>query len=160
MRNGLSGRGVHCFILFVLLTVTAPQTMVAQSFPDSTFFFGHYTLIGRELEGDGTFAGTLVLEADAAGQLTFRRIVDADTVRGRWALEYALGDEVRVLRLRWLRAGTPYECTYQWSTDFDNFPRLTGHCYEQGKATDRPGLEAGFARWADEAEQSEGDGGG
>lgn len=119
-----------------------------EEFPDTRFFLGSYTLIGKVLEGDDTFMGSLVLEADSAEeQRRFTRIIGTDTVCGSWGIEYAIGEEVRVVRIRWEKSGRRFECTYQWRMDFDSYPRLSGHCYESGKATDSPGMEVGFARW-------------
>jgi hypothetical protein len=120
-----------------------------EAFPDADFFLGSYTLIGKVLEGDDTFMGLLLLERDSSGVRTFRRIIGGDTLRGSWGIEYAIGEEVRVVRIRWQRDGSRYECTYQWSSDFDSYPRLSGHCYETGKTTESPGMEVGFAIWPD-----------
>lgn len=137
--------------LFMLMLAICAAELPAQDtdeeFPDSDFFVGGYTLIGKMLESDSTFMGLLLLEADSAGTRRFRRIIGADTVNGIWGIEYAIGAEVRVVRIRWLRAGRKFECTYQWCADFDSYPRLSGHCYETGKATDSPGMEVGFAIW-------------
>lgn len=124
----------------------------ADDFPDKGFFTGGYTLVGKMLESDSTFLGMLLLEVDSAGAGVFRRIIGADTLSGRWGIEYAIGNEVRVVRIRWEKAGRKYECTYQWCMDFDSYPRLSGHCYETATATDRPGMEVGFAIWPDWSE--------
>ena len=141
-------------LLPVLLALLLPSPSHAQEdgeeeYPDHAFFVGSYTLIGKVLEGEGTFMGLLVLEMDSTGTRTFQRTIGADTTRGTWGIEYAIGAEVRVIRIRWQREGRRFECTYQWCYDFDTYPRLTGHCYESGKATDSPGMEAGFAIWPD-----------
>lgn len=143
------------FIMMVVMGISAafPFGATAQEeaddFPDKGFFTGGYTLIGKMLESDSTFMGLLLLEVDSAGNGVFRRIIGADTLSGRWGIEYAIGNEVRVVRIRWERAGRKFECTYQWCTDFDSYPRLSGHCYETATATDRPGMEVGFAIWPD-----------
>ena len=138
-------------LVFFMTVLTLPVALTAQQddeeFPDAGFFVGSYTLIGTVLEGNDTFMGLLVLEMDSAGTRTFERIIAADTVRGSWGIEYAIGAEVRVIRTRWQRDGRRFECTYQWCYDFDSYARLTGHCYESGLATDIPGMEAGFAIW-------------
>ncbi len=139
------------FCMLVAAMVCSPRVCLAQEseeeFPDTQFFLGSYTLIGKVLESEDTFMGLLVLEADSAGNRRFTRIAGADTLRGFWGIEYAIGEEVRVVRIRWEKDGRKYECTYQWCADFDSYPRLSGHCYETGKATDSPGMEVGFAIW-------------
>ncbi|MFA6233246.1 MAG: hypothetical protein WC824_03520 [Bacteroidota bacterium] len=138
-------------ILPVIIILAASSPCRAQDaeeeFPDAGFFVGSYTLIGKVLEGDGTFMGLLVLEADSTGSRSFQRIIGADTIAGTWGIEYAIGAEVRVVRIRWQRDNRKFECTYQWCADFDSYPRLSGHCYETGMGTDSPGMEVGFAIW-------------
>ena len=148
MNTPLFGR----ILLFLLLAFLPPSVLRSQvdeeeQFPDASFFVGSYTLIGKVLEGTETFMGLLVLEMDSTRARTFQRIIANDTIRGSWAIEYAIGAEVRVVRTRWLREGRKFECTYQWCSDFDSYPRLSGHCYESGKATDSPGMEVGFVIW-------------
>lgn len=141
------------FIMMVVasISVTLPYDAAAQEeeddFPDKAFFTGGYTMIGKMLESDSTFMGLLLLEVDSAGAGVFHRIIGSDTLSGRWGIEYAIGNEVRVVRIRWEKEGRKFECTYQWCMDFDSYPRLSGHCYETAKATDRPGMEVGFAIW-------------
>ncbi len=141
------------FLLALSATLVLPSGAAAQDaeeeYPDAAFFVGSYTLIGKVLEGDGTFMGLLLLEADSTGARSFQRIIGADTTRSTWGMEYAIGAEVRVVRLRWQREERKFECTYQWCMDFDSYPRLSGHCYESGMATDSPGMEVGFAIWPD-----------
>ncbi len=115
-----------------------------EEYPDSSFFVGKYTLIGKVLEGNDTFLGLLRLFVDEDGREVFERIIGETTISGSWGIEYAIGNEVRVIRIRWEAEGRRFECTYQWCMDFDTYPRLSGHCYESGKGTDSPGMEVGF----------------
>lgn len=132
---------------FLAAVCLSPTSFAQDDYPDTTFFVGSYTLIGKALNSDSTFAGLMILEMDSVGHRSFRRIVENDTTTGTWGIEYAIGAEVRVIRIRWESAKRKYECTYQWSMDFDSYPRLSGHCYETGMATDSPGMEVGFAIW-------------
>jgi hypothetical protein len=134
-------------MMLAICTAELPAQDSDEEFPDADFFVGGYTMIGKVLESDSTFMGLLLLEVDSSGARTFRRIIGVDTIRGTWGIEYAIGAEVRVVRIRWLREDRRFECTYQWCMDFDSYPRLSGHCYETGKATDSPGMEVGFAIW-------------
>ncbi|MFZ1729703.1 MAG: hypothetical protein WBQ23_09900 [Bacteroidota bacterium] len=150
-------------ILIILAILLAAPLCLAQEevtdqdsneeYPGLSFFVGSYTLIGKVLEGDATFMGLLVLQEDSTGSRSFQRIIGADTLSGTWGMEYAIGAEARVIRIRWLHGERKFECTYQWSSDFDSYPRLSGHCYETGKATDSPGMEVGFAIWPDWGEE-------
>lgn len=148
MNTPLFGRMLLLLLIaFLLPSMLRSQVDEEEPFPDASYFVGSYTLIGKVLEGTETFMGLLVLEMDSTGARSFQRVIAADTTRGTWGIEYAIGAEVRVVRIRWLREGRHFECTYQWCSDFDSYPRLSGHCYESGKATDSPGMEVGFAIW-------------
>ncbi len=153
-----SGINVHLWKISVLLVpltlvMLFPSVVTAQEmgeeFPDAKFFVGDYTLIGKVLNGNDSFIGKLQLEVDSSGLQHAQRIIGTDTTICTWGMEYAIGAEVRVIRVRWERATRKYECTYQWSMDFDNYPRLSGHCYESGKTADNPGMEVGFIIWPD-----------
>jgi hypothetical protein len=119
--------------------------VIAQSedFPDASFFVGSYRLIGKVLEGNEAFLGRVVLRA-AGDSLIVERSVDSSTITGTWSLEYALGKEMRVLRMRFPHNTPPLEATYQWSVDFDNYPRLSGHLYRLRERTGDPGMEVLF----------------
>jgi hypothetical protein len=131
--------------LFAFLAFSNP-TLFAQDeeFPDAQFFVGSYTLVGKALDSEHTFLGILTLSVEDGGTRSFIRQVGERSIRGSWGLEYAIGNEVRVVRIRWEADGRKYECTYQWCMDFDSYPRLSGHCYESGQYTDNPGMEVGF----------------
>ena len=154
MNLGIAMRDIRalppCFLVAVALLLSVHACFAQgedEDFPDTQFFLGSYTLIGKVLEGEETFQGLLVLAVDSTGVHRFHRIIGADTLHGTWGMEFAIGEEVRVVRIRWEREGRRFECTYQWCMDFDSYPRLSGHCYESGMATDSPGMEVGFARW-------------
>jgi hypothetical protein len=139
-------------VLLVTLVFLSTIPLRAQAeedeeiFPDLAFFVGEYTLIGKVLDGDATFLGRLVLRIDEQGAGVFERHIGGSVTRGSWGIEFAIGNEVRVLRLRWNNDGRSFECTYQWCMDFDVYPRLSGHCYASGMGTDSPGMEVGFIR--------------
>jgi hypothetical protein len=131
--------------LFALLAFNGTMLFAQEEeFPDAQFFVGSYTLIGKTLNSENTFLGILTLSVDEGGGRSFIRQLGERSIRGNWGLEYAIGNEVRVVRIRWEEDGGKYECTYQWCMDFDSYPRLSGHCYESGKYTDSPGMEVGF----------------
>lgn len=130
-----------CILFAFTSTVALAQD---EEFPDAQFFVGSYTLIGKTLNSETTFLGVLTLSVDEHGVRTFDKRMGQTRIHGSWGLEYAIGNEVRVVRIRWEADGTKYECTYQWCMDFDSYPRLSGHCYESGAYTDNPGMEVGF----------------
>ena len=142
--DGNTMKATFLFVLVLVCLQGAPLHAQEEEFPDAPFFVGAYTLIGKALESNDAFLGKLLLTINDDSTKSFERIIDGTTTRGSWAIEYALGNEIRVIRIRWTNEGRRYECTYQWCMDFDTYPRLSGHCYETGKATDSPGMEVAF----------------
>lgn len=112
-------------------------------FPDAAFFVGTYRLIGKALEKEEAFLGRVVLRTDGDALVAERTVGDS-TISGTWALEYALGEEMRVVRMRFGEGGNRLEGTYQWSVDFDNYPRLSGYVYRPHERTEDPGMEVLF----------------
>lgn len=114
-----------------------------EEFPDPAFFAGGYRLVGKALGSEDTFTGTVHLRI-AGDSLVVERTVNGKCIEGSWALEYALGREMRVVRMRFPDGEAVLEATYQWHADFDNYPRLSGYLYRKGVATDDPGMEVLF----------------
>ncbi len=147
--HGMPGRtrpGVMiCLFIFsfVLFIVQALPAQSDEEYPDAAFFVGTYRLIGKALDREEAFLGRLVLRV-IDDSLVVERTVGNSTIIGSWALEYALGKEMRVLRMRFGTGETRLEGTYQWSVDFDNYPRLSGHLYRPDVPTDDPGMEVFF----------------
>ncbi|MBN1446416.1 MAG: hypothetical protein JXA28_00695 [Bacteroidetes bacterium] len=112
-------------------------------FPDASFFVGSYRLIGKVLECEEAFLGRVVLRIDGEALVAERTVGDS-ILMGTWALEYALGEEMRVVRMRFGEGENRLEGTYQWSVDFDNYPRLSGYVYRPQVRTDDPGMEVLF----------------
>jgi hypothetical protein len=127
-----------CFLLVFSLPANAQE-----EFPDAAFFVGTYRLIGKTLDQEEAFLGRVMLRiVDTA--LVAERTVGDSTISGTWALEYALGEEMRVVRMRFGKGESRLEGTYQWSVDFDNYPRLSGYFYRPAVRTDEPGMEVLF----------------
>jgi hypothetical protein len=109
------------------------------------FLAGHYILIGKEMESDITYSGTVDFTYEN-GRLFVTREVAGKIAKGVGKMEPALGpDKVNVLRIRFSQAGQDYEITYLWQSDLDNYARLSGYLYQPGKSTNSPGMEVLFA---------------
>ncbi|PLX31184.1 MAG: hypothetical protein C0600_06300 [Ignavibacteria bacterium] len=137
-------------VIMALLIILVSGTVVAQDegFPDPAFFAGGYRLVGKAIDSDSTFTGTVLLRI-AGDSLIVERTVKGECIEGSWGLEYALGREMRVVRMRFPYGEDTLEATYQWHADFDNYPRLSGYLYRKGAATDDPGMEVLFFQLLD-----------
>jgi hypothetical protein len=135
---------IGTFILLGLfLTPSVRLQAQDEEFSDAAFFIGAYRMIGKSLEKEEAFLGRVALYSHGDSLLVERTVGD-QTWFGTWALEYALGKEMRVLRMRFDVEGEDLEATYQWCVDFDNYPRLSGYLYHPKTATDDPGMEVLF----------------
>jgi hypothetical protein len=108
------------------------------------FLAGRYVLIGKKPGSDTTYLGKVVLDHEA-DHLLVERVIDGITLTGEGVIEHALGaDQADVLRVRFVEDGVSYEATYLWSSDLDNYARLTGYLYRVDGSDESPGLEALF----------------
>ncbi len=107
------------------------------------FLAGTYWLVGKALDSQDSFVGTVVLSAQP-DRLTVTRRVGGVEVIGEGRIEPAGHDGGRVLRIRTVEHGVAYEGTYLWQSDADNYARLTGYVYRPGQPTASPGMEALF----------------
>jgi hypothetical protein len=75
----------------------------------------------------------------------FTRTVGGVTHCGAVALDTKAAESgCPVLRICFSVGAEPYEATYLWHSDLNNFARLTGYVYPQKGTTKFPGLEALF----------------
>lgn len=108
------------------------------------FLAGDYVVIGKAANTGEAYTGKLILRRQH-DYLFATRIIEGSTITGKAQIETALGqDKAKVLRLRFEQGGIAYEATYSWHSDLDNYARLAGYVYRQGKKTAKPGMEALF----------------
>ena len=88
------------------------------------FLAGDYRLIGQQPGSGATYSGSIKLREKEDG-LAVTRIIAGVTTEGRAAIETSREGNP-VLRMRFTSEGHPYEATYLWHSDLDNYPRLTG----------------------------------
>ena len=134
-------------LLFVLLFCVT-QTALADDVKNHAFYYGYlsgtYLLIGQEIDSNKTYSGRVVLKKQG-DHLEVTRIIHGEKITGIGTIEHALGpDKANVLRVRFTRNKQPFEITYLWRSDLDNYARLSGYVYQPGKHTATPGLEALF----------------
>ena len=103
---------------------------------------GEYIVVGKKPDSEATYAGRLTFRA-RGDRLGFTRTVGGRTERGTATLEMTIvGDPAPVLRMHFKLDGQPYDATYQWKFDLDNYARFTGYVYRTG--TKAAGLEMLF----------------
>jgi hypothetical protein len=108
------------------------------------FMSGEYELIGRKPDSTATYTGHVTLREES-DTLHVTRSVNGKTSTGTLRFETVGGtDRIPVARMQFTLDGVEYEVTYMWSSDADNYPRLTGYVYRPGNQTKSPGLEALF----------------
>jgi hypothetical protein len=108
------------------------------------FMSGEYHLIGRKPDSTTTYTGRVTLREEAA-TLHVTRTIDGKTTKATMRFETIAGDDhIPVARMRFILDGIEYEATYMWSSDADNYPRVTGYIYRRDNQTKSPGLEALF----------------
>jgi len=106
------------------------------------YMAGEYDLIGRKADSSATYNGHVTLR-DEGGVLQVTRTVEGKTDKCTARFDTVAGsDRIPVLRMRFRFEGKEYDATYNWQSDPDNYPRLTGYLYLSG--TKSPGLEALF----------------
>ncbi len=132
-----------------LLSLAFSFALVAAKEPDREFLVGYlkgdYVLIGKKPDSDVIYQGRVTLTPrDLEFDVT--RVIRGKTEQGTaWFDTTGKPDEIPVLRMRFTMEGKPYEGTYVWRGDLDNYGRITGHVYlpTQGE-TKSPGFEALF----------------
>ena len=107
------------------------------------FLQGSYELIGRWPDSNETYIGRVLLKK-SNHHFRVVRTVSNKRIEGVGKIETATADNVRVLRIRFSKAGRTYEGTYLIDSDLDNYGRLTGYLYLKGGGTKKVGLEALF----------------
>ena len=109
------------------------------------FLEGEYVVIGKKPDSEETYAGRMIFKKHGA-DLEFSRRIAGETFDGPVTLDKTASESGKpVLRVRFSLGGQPYEATYLWSSDLNNYARLTGYVYSPIKGkTKFPGLEALF----------------
>lgn len=139
-------RAADCAVFIVALISIAVSCAWAND-NDSEFLYnflqGRYEVIGRWPDSETAYTGTMILSRkNDCFQVT--RIINGDKTEAVGKIETATADEIKVLRVRFIRSGEQYEATYLIGSDLDNYGRLTGYLYSKERPAKQPGLEALF----------------
>ena len=110
------------------------------------FYAGTYVLVGKRMDSDDTFVGTLVLEHVGDGLEGYRLIAD-NRVSVSGTIEHPLCCEsAHTLRLKFKDGDRELEASYLLDIDLDNYGRLSGFVFDPELRTDWPGMEVLFFR--------------
>ncbi len=107
------------------------------------FVQGKYILVGKGLDTDKTYFGEVKIKS-VNNKLIVEREINKKSVKGSAAIEYAVGGDAQVLRIRFTEDGDSYEQTCLVNSDLDNYARISCYLYKPGIKTMQPGLEVLF----------------
>jgi hypothetical protein len=133
-------------IFIVLLLFSVPLLVFSEKIDEESlygYFAGKYLLIGKKVDSDETYSGKIEI-LNKGKYIEVKRIINKVEVKGIGKIEYLVYENIPVLKIRFKEKGVEYECEFTWSSDFDNYPRISGYVEIKGKETDNPGLEVLF----------------
>lgn len=129
----------------LLISQLWPNQAVAFEDERASFLVGEYKVIGKKPDSDETYFGDVSIKIVGNG-LSYSRVVGGVMVAGEAAIEGATPDKIPVLRVKFVENGVKHEGTFLWSSDLDNYARISGYIYRPGVTTKAPGLEALFMK--------------
>lgn len=138
----------RAMVFGLLLTGLTPSLLLAgaehQQFLRD-YLPGNYTLIGKAIDSDVSYNGTLTIAPTTEGFAITRHIGNA-RLQAKGRIEQATADKLEVLRIRFEEDGRQVESTCLIASDLDNYPRLSCQLYWLEGKTRQPGLEALFIK--------------
>ncbi|MBV1909969.1 MAG: hypothetical protein KUG78_11750 [Kangiellaceae bacterium] len=130
-------------IIAALLLISSFNASSEEEFGLTQFVVGEYTLVGKANNSDNTYTGKLKISSDN-GKLAITRQIGSTTIKGSGAIESAIHDEAKVLRMRFQQHETAFEQTCLVQADLNNYARISCYLYEPNKKTNNPGMEVFF----------------
>lgn len=110
----------------------------------AAFYAGTYVLVGKQLDSDDTFVGTIVLE-QAGDRLEGYRLVSGVRTKVSATIEHPLCCEsAHLLRIKFKDGDRELEGSYLLDSDLDNYGRLSGFVFDPNQRSDWPGMEVLF----------------
>jgi len=107
------------------------------------FLVGEYTVIGKEVESNDSYFGTMKIDfKDKKFEIT--RKISGTSIKAHGKIKKTGSEQTEVFVITFTENKVLFEITYLIDTDFDNYGRLTGYRYYKDKETEKPGLEALF----------------
>lgn len=112
------------------------------------FLVGSYKVVGKNVNGLETYTGSVDISRESGG-LRMRRDIQGKKTIANAEIARSSVDGARVLRVSFEEDGATYEGSYIWSSDLDNYARISGIIVKRGEQTDNPGLECLFIDHSD-----------
>lgn len=112
------------------------------------FLVGSYKVVGRNVNSLETYTGSVTISRES-GVLQMRRDIQGRKTIANAEIVRSSVDGVRVLRVSFEEGGATLEGSYIWSSDLDNYARISGVIVKCGEKTDNPGLECLFIDHSD-----------
>lgn len=113
----------------------------------SQFLVGTYRIVGKWPDSPDTYTGVAVISREGYF-LRVEREIGGEKDAGTGEVKRSETDGIPVLKITFQSAGLAYEGTYIWSSDLDNYARISGYVTRQGpgRRTKDPGMECFFIR--------------
>lgn len=109
----------------------------------SRFVVGNYLLIGQGIDTKTTYSGNVSIYLEN-NQLQVKRTINGKVTIGQANFKFTLNGDSKVLRIKFFENSINYEETCLWSSDLDNYARVTCYLYLPDTKIAKPGLEALF----------------
>jgi len=109
------------------------------------FLIGNYSVIGKMVESDDTYFGTMKVDFNNK-EFKITRTIKGKTIKANGKIKKTGPEQTQVFVISFTENKVLYEITYLIDTDFDNYGRLTGYRYYKNSETENPGLEALFIK--------------
>jgi hypothetical protein len=127
---GSIGEGVH-----------ALESLSNEFFAE--FLVGSYKVVGRKVDSQETYTGSVTI-SPGDGVLEMRRDIQGRKTVARAEIVKSRVEGTPVLQITFEEGGAAYEGSYVWSSDLDNYARISGYIVKRGEKTDNPGMECLF----------------
>lgn len=112
------------------------------------FLVGRYHVVGRSVDTRVPYAGSVTISRES-GVLRMRRDIQGKSTIAGAEIARSRAEGTPMLRVTFEEDGVNYEGSYTWSSDLDNYARISGTIVKRGEKTDNPGLECLFIDHSD-----------
>ncbi len=134
-------------INIILIGLMFSTSLVAQDDDENflmNFLVGEYSVIGKMVENDYTYFGTMKIKLKK-NEFEISRKIGNKSIKAEGKIAKTGPEQIDVFVITFTENKVLYEITYLIDTDYDNYGRLTGYRYYKNNETEKPGLEALFS---------------
>lgn len=129
-------------VLLVICSFLSFMVAAEDDFPGQ-FISGNYILVGQGIDTEETYSGKVSIYLEGK-DLKVKRVIRGRVVYGVAQFEPVLNGDSKALRIRFLDKNIHYEETCLWSSDLDNYARISCYLYISDANISKPGLEVLF----------------